>query len=418
MKGKRKENWTVWPPFDRLWLPFWDKRVLAAGLCCLLLFTGCRAQEQRTDMSEPESLIVSQMVPAAPKGLEIAVGEETVTLYPGEENYRTVTLLEALPRSEAAATVQILLEDQQVFSGSTSNLEDFLPAKNGSYDYLFTDGENAYALTVETAFAPQISWPEGAVELGEVLPIAVRYTDAETVSAETTLSFQPSFYKWEGAWEGLLPIHWNTQPGIYPLTVRAGTAVFELAITVSDRAFEIQNLTVDETTTSQTVDNNEANAEWNTKIEPMKEISDPVQYWSGEFIQPVEGELTTQYGMIRYVNGNPTSVRHSGVDLAADEGTPVQAAGAGRVLFADYLQLTGNTVLIEHGLGLKSWYYHMESLNVAQGDMVEQGQVIGKVGSTGFSTGPHLHFAMSVNRVFVNPGTAIEKGIVWEGAGE
>lgn len=243
--------------------------------------------------------------------------------------------------------------------------------------------------------------------------MSVRYTDAQSVTAETSLSFQPVFYPVDDGWVSLLPIHWNTTPGEYPLTIYAGTSVFELTVTVADRTFEIQNLTVDETTTAQTVENDEANAEWNQIIEPLKAISDSEQYWTGCFLQPVEGEITTQYGMIRYVNGNPTSVRHSGVDLAADTGTPVQAAGKGRVLFAGYLQLTGNTVLIEHGYGLKSWYYHMDSLDVLTDQMVEQGQIIGKVGSTGFSTGPHLHFAMSVNRVFINPWTAIEKGFSW-----
>ena len=73
------------------------------------------------------------------------------------------------------------------------------------------------------------------------------------------------------------------------------------------------------------------------------------------------------------------------------------------MLFAGYLQLTGNTVLIEHGYGLKSWYYHMDSLDVSTGQMVEQGQIIGKVGSTGFSTGPHLHFAMRLNGTPIDP---------------
>ncbi|WP_343281823.1 M23 family metallopeptidase, partial [Ligaoa zhengdingensis] len=101
----------------------------------------------------------------------------------------------------------------------------------------------------------------------------------------------------------------------------------------------------------------------------------------------------------------------SGIDIAAAAGTPVAAAGSGRVLFADFIQLTGNTVIIEHGFGVKSWYYHMQSLDVAEGDMVKQGDPIGKVGSTGFSTGPHLHFCMSVNNVFTNPWTAFEQGI-------
>ena len=93
--------------------------------------------------------------------------------------------------------------------------------------------------------------------------------------------------------------------------------------------------------------------------------------------------------------------------MAAPTGTRVGAAGNGRVLFAGYLRLSGYTVLIEHGFGLKTYYYHMDSINTQTGDMVEQGQKIGEVGSTGFSTGPHLHFGMSVNNVYVNPLTAI-----------
>ena len=346
--------------------------------------------------------------------MDVGAAGETLSLLPGQESFCTVTLPEALPRIDRPSlSVQVTLDEKTVFSGTAAQLESFVPHQNGQYRYSFSDGDS-YTLIAEIAFAPQIFWQESDVLLGEVLPLTVRYTDAQTVAAETSLSFQPVFYQSDDGWVALLPIHWNTAPGRYPLTIYAGTSVFELMLTVTDRSFEIQNLTVDGTTTSQTVENDEANAEWNQVIEPLKEISDSQQYWEGNFIQPVDGKITTQYGMIRYVNGNPTSVRHSGVDLAADTGTPIQASGSGRVLFAGYLQLTGNTVLIEHGYGLKSWYYHMDSLDVSTGQMVEQGQIIGKVGSTGFSTGPHLHFAMSVNRVFINPWTAIEKGFDWE----
>jgi murein DD-endopeptidase MepM/ murein hydrolase activator NlpD len=82
------------------------------------------------------------------------------------------------------------------------------------------------------------------------------------------------------------------------------------------------------------------------------------------------------------------------------------------VLFAGNLQLTGGTIVIEHGYGLKSWYYHMNSIDVKAGDIVAQNQIIGTVGSTGFSTGPHLHFGMSVGsphsgQFFINPETLI-----------
>lgn len=368
-KEKRKK-------YVRLKKNFGWRILCAVGIIfsAVSLLTGCRMEQWEADISEKteKSIRVSKPMQAS---LDVVAAGETLSLLPGQES--------------------------------------FVPHQNGQYRYSFSDGDS-YTLIAEIAFAPQIFWQESDVLLGEVLPLTVRYTDAQTVAVETSLSFQPVFYQSDDGWVALLPIHWNTAPGRYPLTIYAGTSVFELMLTVTDRSFEIQNLTVDGTTTSQTVENDEANAEWNQVIEPLKEISDSQQYWKGNFIQPVDGKITTQYGMIRYVNGNPTSVRHSGVDLAADTGTPIQASGSGRVLFAGYLQLTGNTVLIEHGYGLKSWYYHMDSLDVSTGQMVEQGQIIGKVGSTGFSTGPHLHFAMSVNRVFINPWTAIEKGFDWE----
>lgn len=407
-KEKRKK-------YVRLKKNFGWRILCAVGIIfsAVSLLTGCRMEQWEADISEKteKSIRVSKPMQAS---LDVVAAGETFSLLPGQESFCTVTLPEALPRIDRSSlSVQVTLDEKTVFSGTAAQLESFVPHQNGQYRYSFSDGDS-YTLIAEIAFAPQIFWQESDVLLGEVLPLTVRYTDAQTVAAETSLSFQPVFYQSDAGWVALLPIHWNTAPGRYLLTIYAGTSVFELMLTVTDRSFEIQNLTVDGTTTSQTVENDEANAEWNQVIEPLKEISDSQQYWEGNFIQLVDGKITTQYGMIRYVNGNPTSVRHSGVDLAADTGTPIQASGSGRVLFAGYLQLTGNTVLIEHGYGLKSWYYHMDSLDVSTGQMVEQGQIIGKVGSTGFSTGPYLHFAMSVNRVFINPWTAIEKGFDWE----
>ena len=127
--------------------------------------------------------------------------------------------------------------------------------------------------------------------------------------------------------------------------------------------------------------------------------------WHGEFIQPVEGKITTEFGMRRFVNNAPTSYRHSGIDIAADKGTSVKAANSGKVILAQYLILIGNTVLIDHGYGIISWNYHMDSIAVKAGDNVIKGEIIGTVGSTGFSTGPHLHFAISVHDVFCNPWT-------------
>jgi murein DD-endopeptidase MepM/ murein hydrolase activator NlpD len=209
----------------------------------------------------------------------------------------------------------------------------------------------------------------------------------------------------------LLPVHYSTSPGRYSVTLTLGAQTETLPLPVDPKAFETQHLTVSQSTLDSTVNSQKANAEYNQKITPLKSVSDPVLHGSGSFIMPVQGEITTEFGLLRYTNDDPTPTRHGGIDIASDRGTPVMAAQRGRVLFSAYIDLTGNTILLEHGFGLKTWYYHMDSLAVQSGDMVEQGQCIGCVGSTGFSTGPHLHFAASVGAVYVNPWTLMADGL-------
>ena len=94
---------------------------------------------------------------------------------------------------------------------------------------------------------------------------------------------------------------------------------------------------------------------------------------------------------------------HDAIDMAVGGGTPIYATNSGRIYFADWLGLTGNTVIIDHGCGIMSWHYHLHKINVAEGDYIEKGTVIGTVGTTGLSTGNHLHFGITVGGVFVDP---------------
>ena len=261
----------------------------------------------------------------------------------------------------------------------------------------------------EPAALPEISLSSNSIDLGEALVLHVAPADGLTVTAQTDLPFQPTFYPDGDGMTALLPISYNLSPGNYALSIQAGETVSHYTINVTDREFEIQNLTMSEETDA-TTNTAEANLEWEQKIEPLKLISDPERYWEGPFMQPVQGTITTEFGCIRYTNDDPVPTRHSGIDIAAATGTPAAAANNGRILFAGFLQLTGNTVVIEHGFGLKSFYYHLDSVSVAEGDMVSTGDEVGKVGSTGYSTGPHLHYSLLVNNVFINPWTAFEQG--------
>jgi murein DD-endopeptidase MepM/ murein hydrolase activator NlpD len=119
---------------------------------------------------------------------------------------------------------------------------------------------------------------------------------------------------------------------------------------------------------------------------------------------PVAGRLTTDFAEIRYVNNELSSSRHSGIDLAAPSGTKIQAPNNGKVtLAASGLLSTGNTIVIDHGLGLFTSYYHLKTMNVKVGEFVKKSDIIGTVGSTGFSTGAHLHYGVSIYNTLVNP---------------
>ena len=238
--------------------------------------------------------------------------------------------------------------------------------------------------------------------------------NADSIKFSSEFSPSPNFFKESnGDYVALLPVSYYTDTGNYTFKLSAGGKSQDFKIAVKDKKFQIQHLTADSSTTQETILSKQANDEFEKHIAPIRYNSDSTPYWKESgFVWPTSGgRVTTEFGMVRYVNGAPTSSRHGAIDIALPKGTRVNSTSNGKVLYAGFLQLTGNTVVIEHGYGLKSWYYHMNSLNIKTGDTVKAGQKIGEVGTTGFSTGNHLHFGFSVNNseknVWINPRTIV-----------
>jgi murein DD-endopeptidase MepM/ murein hydrolase activator NlpD len=123
---------------------------------------------------------------------------------------------------------------------------------------------------------------------------------------------------------------------------------------------------------------------------------------SGSFVLPHDGEMAANFGEKRTYNNVPRST-HSGVDISAPSGSPVRAANSGRVVLARDLYFSGKTVIIDHGLGLFTFYCHFSRLRVKRGDLVKKGDVIALAGSTGRSTGPHLHWGARISKSRVDP---------------
>lgn len=117
---------------------------------------------------------------------------------------------------------------------------------------------------------------------------------------------------------------------------------------------------------------------------------------------PVEGPISSPFGLKRFLNDQPRSP-HSGLDIAAAEGAPIVAPASGVVTATGDYFFNGNTVLVDHGQGLISMYCHMSRIDVAVGDKIERGQLLGAVGMTGRVTGPHLHWSVSLNNARVDP---------------
>jgi murein DD-endopeptidase MepM/ murein hydrolase activator NlpD len=129
----------------------------------------------------------------------------------------------------------------------------------------------------------------------------------------------------------------------------------------------------------------------------------PERLWAGAFVSPVgEVKPSGNFGRRRILNNQPRSP-HAGEDFPAPAGAPVRAAQRGRVALADDLFFSGQTVVLDHGLGLFTYYAHLEKIEVAEGEVVEAGAVLGRVGATGRVTGAHLHWAARVNLARVDP---------------
>ncbi len=123
---------------------------------------------------------------------------------------------------------------------------------------------------------------------------------------------------------------------------------------------------------------------------------DPQPQWSDFFLRPVDGPITTYFGQGRSINGGPVGAFHTGVDLANDAGTPVQLAAPGRVAWIGDMPIRGTSVIVDHGGGVKTGYHHLSAISVDVGQVLVAGQMVGLVGMTGLSTGPHLHWELTL----------------------
>ncbi|WP_024850903.1 M23 family metallopeptidase [Hydrogenovibrio kuenenii] len=141
-----------------------------------------------------------------------------------------------------------------------------------------------------------------------------------------------------------------------------------------------------------------------------RKINLPNPYFDSGFDWPTKGIISGIYGSQRILNGKPRAP-HLGVDIAAPQGTPLHAPADGKITLNESMVLSGNTVMIDHGYGLRSTVMHLHKVFVKQGELVKKGQVIGEVGQTGRATGPHVHWGMSWFNVRLDPSLLLKRNL-------
>lgn len=293
------------------------------------------------------------------------------------------------------------------------------PNMNGHFSYEltldWTDENKSYLGKTVLNLSVLIDLPEKFVFSkqrliqGDILEVSVYYAgNPEDIFLVQSIYNEFQWYKQDGHIRGYIPTNYNIKPGKYEIKYgnrKKGTE-YSQEIEIAAHNYRIQYLTIDEQIDQETR-NDAAYDEFDKYFTPVRKQSEPDRYYTEDFIMPTQGQLTSEFGQTRYVNGEQTWSRHSGLDIAAPLGTEVKATNRGKVVLTKSLVLTGNTMVIDHGQGLFSVYYHMHEGLVHVGEIVERGQKIGTVGSTGFSTGPHLHFTMSYYMTNIEPGFLI-----------
>jgi murein DD-endopeptidase MepM/ murein hydrolase activator NlpD len=207
-------------------------------------------------------------------------------------------------------------------------------------------------------------------------------------------------------WRGLVAADLEAKPGTYDVTLagmdaRGSSLTGKTRLMVQAKRFETRRLSVGNEFVNPPAAEAERSAREAKRLASLFMQVSP-RMWRGPFQPPVPGEATSSFGRLTVLNGSPRG-RHQGADFRAASGTPVVAPNAGRVVLAEDLYFSGNTIVLDHGLGMFSLLAHLSRIDVTAGQDVARGALLGISGATGRVTGPHLHWALRLSEFSVDP---------------
>ncbi len=272
--------------------------------------------------------------------------------------------------------------------------------------------------------------PPGA-QPGDILTLTVVPANGEKIVGLSMNAFDTKDVKFygrsDGSARGFVGLPFDRRGGVF--TLKAVAKVTRLTKTrqdtldettsnetlsaryvARDRVFPTQRISMNSSTASK-MDEKAAFAREKTRVQSAMQKSDPAPLWSGNWLTPTPGAATSAYGRRRYVNGRWWG-QHNGADVKAPTGAPVRATNGGRVVLSEYLPtLRGNCIVVDHGCNVFSVYMHLSKRLANVGQSVQKGQLIGRVGATGFVTGPHLHWEIRVGWEPCDPNHLVQYGL-------
>jgi murein DD-endopeptidase MepM/ murein hydrolase activator NlpD len=243
-------------------------------------------------------------------------------------------------------------------------------------------------------------------QLGDTISVVIEADSQEKISNPTVTVGETTYPAFEIAprqYRSFIPTTPLEKAGVRTIRISQDGQEQNLSVKVRDRKFPVQRITLPPGKAGVNATEYELK-----RVKELKALQTPEKYWSSAFLVPNAGRTSTKYGVRRYYNGEfAKDYYHRGQDYAGGEGSRVIAPAAGRVALVGTVsqgfRVHGNVVGIDHGQGVVSIFMHLSRINVKEGDFVQAGQKIGAVGSTGASTGPHLHWGLYVNGQSVDP---------------
>lgn len=260
------------------------------------------------------------------------------------------------------------------------------------------------AILIHPAQAYQVQFIPDNPQLGDTIAVVIQGDTSSTPPTVTVLDKTYQTFPIAGnQFRALVPTSPVNAPGRLNVQITGEDGTRNVAVGLRNRSFPTQRITLSPGRAGLEGTDYEFD-----RMDALKAMVTPEKYWDGPMARPSNGRVSSIYGLRRYYNGVfAENYYHRGVDYAQGNGAPIYAPAAGRIELVgrveDGFQLNGNTIGINHGQGVISVMIHLSGFNVQEGDFVEAGQLIGRMGATGFATGPNLHWGLYVNGVSVDP---------------